>query len=282
MRFQNVLCPRCRTTGGQKMAHGAARGFTRGFGGIVSGSGKKSKTGLVALLTVAVFGAAVVSGGCAGLENSSNAAPKPLAAVQISPSAVTFPNAPVGQQLMQSATLTNTSESAVSITQLAASSPEFTTSGLTYPVNLGPGQSTMFKIAYRSSSAGTTSATLTAMTAHGGSGKIKLNAVSGKVSSQLSVSTTALKYGSVLLNGCSTQAVTLKNSGTTDVNVSQVNVTGAGFSVSGVAIPATIPAGQSVAMQTTFAPTTTGSVTITSDATTPSVAIALSGTGMSA
>jgi len=269
------------------MAHGAARGFTRGFGGNVSGSGKKSKTGLVALLTVAVFGAAVVSGGCAGLENSSNAAPKPLAAVQISPSAVTFPKAPVGQQVTQSATLTNTSEGAVSITQLQASSPEFTTSGLTYPVNLGPGQSTMFKIAYRGTSAGTVSATLTALTAHGGgSGKIKLNAASGTISSQLSLSTSALKYGNVLINGSSTQAVTLKNSGQTDLNISQLTVNGSGFSVSGLAAPATIPAGQSVSMQATFAPTTagaaTGSVTITSDASTPTVSVALSGTGMSA
>src|SRR6202007_2877656 len=119
---------------------------------------------------------------------------------------ITFPNARVGQQVTQSATLSNTGESPVSITQLAASSPEFTATGLTYPVNLGPGQSTMFKIAYRSASAGTVSATLTAMTAHGGgSGKIKLTGASGKVSSQLSLSATALKYGNVLLNSSSTQ-----------------------------------------------------------------------------
>ena len=268
------------------MVQGAAEGFSRDLSSKVPGAGKQSKVGLVGLLAVAFFGAAVGSG-CAGLENTSNAAPKPLAAVQISPSAMTFPNAPVGQQVTQSATLTNTGESAVSITQLAASSPEFTASGLTYPVNLGPGQSTMFKVAYRSTSAGTVSATLTAMTAHGGgSGKIKLTGASGKTSSQLSLSTTALKYGNVLLNSKSAQAVTLTNSGPSDLNISQLNVTGPGFSTSGLAAPATIPAGQSVALEATFAPTitgtATGSITITSDATTPTASIALSGTGMSA
>jgi Abnormal spindle-like microcephaly-assoc'd, ASPM-SPD-2-Hydin/Transmembrane protein 131-like N-terminal len=266
------------------MAQGAARGLTRDFSRKVPGAGKQSKVALVGLLAVASFGAAVGSG-CAGLENTSNAAPKPLAAVQISPSAITFPNAPVGQQVTQSATLTNTGESAVSITQLAASSPEFTASGLTYPVNLGPGQSTMFKVAYRSTSVGTVSATLTAMTAHGGgSGKIKLTGGSGKASSQLALSTTALKYGNVLLNSRSTQAVTLTNSGQSDLNISQLNVTGGGFSASGLAVPATIPAGQSVALQATFAPTitgtATGSITITSEG--PTASIALSGTGMSA
>ena len=266
------------------MVRGAARGSTRGFSRKASGAGNPSKAGLVALLAVAMFGAAVGSG-CAGLENSSNTAPKPLAAVQISPSSLNFPNSPVGQLVTQNATLTNTGDSAVSITQLEASAPEFTATGLTFPVNLRPGQSTLFKVAYRGTTVGSVSATLTAMTAHGsGSGKTKLNGASGKTSSQLSLSTSALKYGNVLLNGSSTQAVTLTNSGQSDVNISQITVTGAGFSVSGVAAPTTIPAGQSVALQSTFAPVTAGSVsgsiTITSDATATTASVSLSGTGV--
>src|SRR5215468_5060123 len=103
---------------------------------------------------------------------------------------------------------------------------------------------------------------------------------------QLSLSTTSLKYGNVLVHGTSTQAVTLKNSGSSDVNVSQLNVSGAGFSVSGAAVPFTLPAGQSAALQATFAPmaagAATGSVTIASDAQTASSTVALSGTGVNA
>jgi Abnormal spindle-like microcephaly-assoc'd, ASPM-SPD-2-Hydin len=63
-------------------------------------------------------------------------------------------------------------------------------------------------------------------------------------------------------------------------------VSGTGFRASGVAVPATIPAGQSVALQVTYAPTaagaSSGSVAITSDAQTPTSTVSLSGTGMNA
>ncbi|HSC44886.1 MAG TPA: choice-of-anchor D domain-containing protein [Candidatus Acidoferrum sp.] len=242
--------------------------------------------GFVALLAAVITGAAAISG-CAGIATNSNANPTPQEEVQISPSSLTFPNVSVGQQSTQSAVLTNTSSKTVSITQLAFSSAQFSATGLATPLMLSPGQSAKFQVSFRSSTTGTVSGTLSAMTAHGGgSTKVKLNGAAGKSASQLSLSTTSLKYGNVLVNGSATQAVTLKNSGTSDVNISQLGVSGSGFSVSGVAVPVTLPAGQSMALQATFAPATTGtsngSVTITSDATAPSTAVALSGTGVSA
>jgi len=242
--------------------------------------------GLVVLLAAVVTGTATISG-CAGLATTSNATPAPQEEIQISPSSLTFPNVSVGQQATQTAVLTNTSSKTVSITQLAFSSTQFTASGLATPLMLSAGQSAKFQVAFRSSTTGTVSGTLSAMTAHGGgSTKVKLNGAAGKSASQLSLSTTSLKYGNVLVNGSATQAVTLKNSGSSDVNISQLGVSGSGFSVSGVAVPVTLPAGQSIALQATFAPATAGtvngSVTITSDATTPAAAVALSGTGVSA
>src|SRR5262249_28371708 len=143
------------------------------------------------------------------------------------------------------------------------------------------------RVAFKTSTAGSVSGELSAMTAHGGdSTRVKLRGNAGKISSQLSLSATSLKFGNVLVNGTSTQAVTLKNSGSSDLNISQVTVSGAGFSASGVAVPVTIPAGQSTALQITYAPTaagaSSGSVTITSDAQVPVSTVSLSGTGMSA
>src|SRR5206468_10699640 len=93
-------------------------------------------------------------------------------------------------------------------------------------------------------------------------------------------------FSNVLVNGSSTQAVTLTNSGQTDIQVSQVGVTGAAFTTTGLVAPATIPAGQSVALQAKFAPTAagavTGAITITSDAQTATSTVALSGTGVAA
>ena len=264
------------------MARGeAVDGISKTFAGDV----RTRKGGLGALLGVVLAGTGFLSG-CAGLANTSNANLTPQE-VQITPALLTFPNVSVGQLATQVATLTNTGSKSVSITQLSVSSNEFTATGIATPLTLGPGQSTQFKVSFKSSTAGTISGTLSAMTSRGGgSTKVKLNGNAGKTSSQLSLSTTSLTYGNVLVHGSSTQAVTLKNSGSSDVNISQLSVSGAGFSVSGVAVPFTLPAGQSAALQATFAPAAagaaTGSVTIASDAQTTSSSVALSGTGVNA
>jgi len=265
------------------MARGeAVDGISKTFAGEI----RTRKGGLGALLGVVLAGTGFLSG-CAGLANTSNGNLTPQNEVQITPALLTFPNVSVGQLATQVATLTNTGSKSVSITQLSVSSNEFTATGIATPLTLGPGQSTQFKVSFKSSTAGTISGTLSAMTSRGGgSTKVKLNGNAGKTASQLSLSTTSLKYGNVLVHGSSTQAVTLKNSGSSDVNISQLNVSGSGFSVSGVAVPFTLPAGQSAALQATFAPAAagaaTGSVTIASDAQTTSSSVALSGTGVNA
>jgi hypothetical protein len=258
----------------------------KGISKKLAGEVRTRKGGLGALLGVVLAGAGFLSG-CAGLANTSNPNLTPQDEVQITPALLTFPNVSVGQQTTQVATLTNTGSKSVSITQLQVSSNEFTATGIATPLNLGPGQSAQFRISFKSSTAGAISGTLTAMTSRGnGSTKVKLNGNAGRTASQLSLSTSSLKYGNVLVHGSSTQAVTLKNSGTSDVNISQLNVSGAGFSVSGVAVPFALPAGQSTALEATFAPAAagaaTGSVTISSDAQTTSSSVALSGTGVNA
>src|SRR3989454_11268460 len=250
------------------------------------GSGTVGGWGATAMFAVVMCGAGVLSG-CAGLATPSNASPTPQEAVHISPSSISFAAVAVGQKATQTATLTNTGSEPVMITQLALSSTEFSASGLATPLSIGPGQSAKFQVTYTGTTSGDSSGTLTAMTSHGsGSSKVKLRGSSGKTASQLSLSTTALNFGNVLVNGSSTQAVTLKNSGQTNIQVSQVGVTGGAFTTTGLAVPATILAGQSVALQAKFAPTAagavTGAITITSDAQTATSTIALNGTGVAA
>jgi hypothetical protein len=149
-----------------------------------------------------------------------------------------------------------------------------------------PGQSARFNVVYTSSTSGSTSGTLTAMTSHGGtSSHVKLRG-NGAGKSQLSLSATALNFGNVLVNGTVTQAVTLKNSGQSDVQIAQIAVTGGAYSVSGMTAPVTISAGQSMALKTTFSPkaagTATGAITVTSNATNPTSTVALNGSAVAA
>ena len=103
-------------------------------------------------------------------------------------------------------------------------------------------------------------------------------------SGTLAASAMSLNFGNVAMGSSSPQTLTLTNSGTAAVTISQATVTGAGFSVVGGMSSVSIPAGQNHAFQVEFAPTgsgnASGSVSIVSDATDPTLAISLSGTGM--
>jgi hypothetical protein len=103
---------------------------------------------------------------------------------------------------------------------------------------------------------------------------------------QLTASPSSLSFGSITAGASGTQSVTLANTGNSSVSVSQISISGTGFSASGFALPVTLAAGQSTSFSATFAPTTTGnlsgSVTVTSNATNSPLAISLSGSGAAA
>jgi hypothetical protein len=78
----------------------------------------------------------------------------------------------------------------------------------------------------------------------------------------------------------------LTNTGGSTVTISQANLTGAAFSISGLTLPTTLTANQSITFTVFFAPTSAGSVSgnlsVVSTATNSPLNIALSGTGTAA
>jgi len=84
----------------------------------------------------------------------------------------------------------------------------------------------------------------------------------------------------------SPQTLTLSNTGTAPVTISQATITGTGFSIVGGMSSISIAAGQNQAFQVQFAPKTagnvTGSIAVASDATDAALAISLTGTGTTA
>lgn len=75
---------------------------------------------------------------------------------------------------------------------------------------------------------------------------------------QLLVSPSIVNFGNVALGSSQTQSVTLTNSGGPKITVSQISLSGTGFTVSGVICPITLAGGQSVTFAITFAPPFTG------------------------
>jgi hypothetical protein len=93
----------------------------------------------------------------------------------------------------------------------------------------------------------------------------------------------SLAFGGVQVGSSQTQSATLTNSGGLSVTISQATAGGASFGLSGLNLPVTLAAGQSVTFSVTFSPLSagnaSGSVQVSSDASTPNLTISLAGTG---
>jgi Domain of unknown function (DUF4082)/Domain of unknown function (DUF4091)/Abnormal spindle-like microcephaly-assoc'd, ASPM-SPD-2-Hydin/Immunoglobulin I-set domain len=100
----------------------------------------------------------------------------------------------------------------------------------------------------------------------------------------LNASPASLSFGSIDTGATSTLGVTLTNSGNSSVTISSVSTSGPGFSASNMSSGTILAPGQTAALNVTFAPTSTGSltggVTVASNATNSPATISMTGTGV--
>ncbi len=101
---------------------------------------------------------------------------------------------------------------------------------------------------------------------------------------QLSATPGSVAFGSVGVGASSKQTVIFSNAGSGSLTISQAAVSGAGFTMTGQTLPITLSAGQTSSINVQFAPTvsgsTTGSVSVVSNAANSPTTIALSGTSV--
>lgn len=100
----------------------------------------------------------------------------------------------------------------------------------------------------------------------------------------LAASPTTLSFGKVQKGKSSNLSETLTNSGGSALIISAANLSGTGFSVSGLSLPATLSPNQRMTFTLTFAPasasTASGTLAVESNAGNSTLDIALSGTGI--
>jgi hypothetical protein len=226
--------------------------------------------------------------GCQGLSTgkpNAQGTQSPLPGVlSATPASISFGNVQIGTSQTQSDTLSNTGGTNLTITQSSVDGAGFSTTGLSLPLTLAPGQSTTFSIVFSPQSAGSVSGNLT-LTNDGSTSPVNV-ALSGTAVSvgSLTGNPTSFSFGNVQVGTSQAQTETLKNRGGENLTISQATITGPGFSYTGLSLPLTLAPSQSTTFGVAFAPTSAGasngtlSITISGSSTT--LDIAVSGTGV--
>ncbi|MGB6251573.1 MAG: choice-of-anchor D domain-containing protein [Terriglobales bacterium] len=204
-----------------------------------------------------------------------------------SPSSLNFGNVQVGSSETLSEILTNSGSSSITISQATLTSASFALSGLALPLTLGAGQTTTFSVTFAPQSAGSSSGSINiTSTASDSNLSIPLSGM-GVAQGTLTANPSSLAFGSVQVGNTASLSETLTNTGGSTVSISQVSLSSASFSVSGLnEFPITLTPNQSVTFTATFAPTSSGAVSgnlsVASNASDSTLNIALSGTGTAA
>ncbi|HMD18451.1 MAG TPA: choice-of-anchor D domain-containing protein [Terriglobales bacterium] len=205
-----------------------------------------------------------------------------------SPSSVAFGNINVGSDQTSTVTLSNTGGSSLTISAATVSGTEFGMSGLSssLPLTLTAGQSTSFTVLFSPTASGAASGSVS-ITSTGSNPNLSIPlSGTGVTPGALAANPTSLAFGSVQVGNSTNLSETLTNTGGSSLTITQANVTGAVFSISGLSLPLTLKANQSVTFTATFAPTSagaaSGSLSVVSNASNSPLNIALSGTGTAA
>lgn len=204
-------------------------------------------------------------------------------ALSASPTSLSFGNVQTGSSQTLSEKLSNTGSASVILTQVAAGAA-YNVSGLSLPMTLAAGASASFSVVFSPQSAGSSNATL-AITSSASTSAFGVP-LSGAGVTPGTLSANPSNFGSLQVGNSSTQTATLTDSGGSRLTVTQANLTGAGFSMSGLSTPLTLTAGQSFTFTLSFAPqvagAASGSIAFVSNASDATLSMALSGTAVAA
>jgi hypothetical protein len=247
--------------------------------------------------TFSVLFAPTTAGSLAGSISISSNAPNSPSTVSLSgtgvaasvtlstnPASLSFAGVNAGSTSTKNVTVSNSGNSSLTISQITVNAKDFAASGISTPLALGAGQSAVLSVSFDPSVSESITGNVTLMSSQGASAVIS---VSGSgVQPAVTLTPTSASFGSVTVGSPSTQTFQLTNSGTGALTISQLSVSGSGFSAGTLSLPITLNSGQSTTFNVQFAPAgagaATGSVTIVSNAPNSPALIALSGTGVAA
>ncbi len=201
------------------------------------------------------------------------------------PSSVAFGDVPTGATTTQTIQLANSGGASITVSGISVSGSGLSVSGASTPFSIAAGKTINLTASLKLKSAGSASGAI----------KFSSNAsdptlsVSWSATAQAAVVTlqpnpAQLSFGNVNVGTTATLQIAFKNTGNSDANVSGISITGTGFAIAGSESSVTLTPGQYLTLNVTYDPksaaSNTGSLTITSNATTSKLNVPLSGTGV--
>ncbi len=200
-----------------------------------------------------------------------------------SPSAVNFGSVVVGKNGSATVNLSNTGTASVTISQATVTGTGFAISGLAAGLTIQPGQNANFTAQFSPTSAGNASGSIS-VSSNAPNSPLTI-ALAGKgTQAQIAAVPSSAPFGNVSVGNSNSQTITLTNSGTANLVISQGSASGSGFTITGLSTPLTIPPGTNATFNAVFTPSAagkvSGSVSLASDAPNSPLLIPLSGTGI--
>jgi hypothetical protein len=242
---------------------------------------------LVFLLTSAASHArSAVEGSAGSASPSSTMATKTSdprkESLTANPSSVGFGNVQVGSSETQSETLTNSTNSSVTISQATITGAGFSLNGLKLPLTLTAGQSYTFRTAFSPKSSGSVSGSIAILSNAPNSNLTISLSGNGTSAAQVTLTPTPENFGSVVVGTSKSLTATLSATGA-NLTVSSATSTSSEFTLSGLSFPLKIASGQSASFTVKFAPqtsgTASGSISFVSNASNSPATETLTGTG---
>ena len=214
--------------------------------------------------------------------------PAPAPAIQLSSTSINFGSNAVGSTSSQVLIITNTGTATLNINQVNESGSAFNVSGFSLPLNVNAGQQTTITVAFLPITAGAASGNISIVSnAPTSPVSVALSGTGIAATFTLGINPTSLSFGNVTTGTTSAgQNVTITNTGNSNVTISQITLSGAGYSMTGGSAPVTLSPSQSVVLAVQFSPTAAvtvnGSISIVSNASGSPASVSLSGTGIAA
>jgi len=206
--------------------------------------------------------------------------------LSVTPTSASFGTVALGTKNSQAVLVKNTGITSLTISSVSLAGIGYSMSDLHIPRTLAAGEATTLTVSFAPVVSGSFAGSITFRSnASNPTVGVSLAGAGGAATRSLSLSTSTLSFGNETVGNTSTLGVTVKNTGNSSVTISQVTTSGGGFGIAGGFIGATIAAGQSATLNVVFSPqatgTSSGKLTISSNATNSPNSISASGTGVS-